>query len=134
MSVKIKRLLAGLIDFYIICLLSSAFVGVLTLGKFNVSLLSVTIYLILTFLFLMFKDFALKNASVGKRLFGLKVVKKDGTKFIFLDVIKRNITIMILLPIEVIFLVVNENRIGDIFAKTLVVGKTKDRKTGDGSL
>ena len=121
MNVNIKRILASIIDFYIICFISSAGIGVLTLGEYSITPFSITIYLILYFSLLLVRDFVFKNASIGKRIFKLEVVKTDGTKLIIADIIKRNIPIIVFLPVELLLLIVNYNRIGDIWAKTSIV-------------
>lgn len=121
MNNKIKRILAAIIDFYSICFLSTAIIGILTLGKFNITPFSMAIFLLLYFLFLLCKDFVFKNASIGKRIFKFKVIKTDGTKLTIADVIKRNIPIIVLLPIEVFLLIIKNRRIGDVWAKTSIV-------------
>lgn len=121
MDDKIKRILAAIIDIYIICFLSSAFIGVFTLGEFNVTPISIIMYLSIYLLLLLFKDFAFKEASIGKRIFKLKVVKTDGTNLMISDVIKRSIPIIIILPVEVLLLIIYNRRIGDIWAKTSIV-------------
>lgn len=62
-----------------------------------------------------------KNTSIGKQIFKLKVAKTDGTNLMIVDVIKRNIPIIILLPVEALLLIINNRRIGDIWAKTSIV-------------
>ncbi|MBQ6262236.1 MAG: RDD family protein [Clostridia bacterium] len=131
MSDKIRRLLAALIDFYIICFISSALVGIITLWKFNVSYFSVITYLIACFLLMLFKDYALKNKSPGKRIFKIKVAKTDGSNPQFWDFFKRSVPAVFLLPVEVLLLIINNRRIGDIWAGTSVV---RDLKTPDGSM
>ncbi len=121
MNDKIKRILAAIIDFYIICFLSSAFICVFTLGEFSITPFSIIVYLTISLLLLLFKDFMFKNASIGKRIFKLKVAKTDGTNLMIVDVIKRNIPIIILLPVEALLLIINNRRIGDIWAKTSIV-------------
>lgn len=121
MNDKIKRILAAIVDFYIICFLSSAFICAFTLGKFSITPFSITIYLILFFVFLLIKDFVFESTSIGKRIFKLKVVKTDGTKLMIVDIIKRNIPIIILFPVEVFLLIINNRRIGDIWAKTSII-------------
>ena len=121
MNDKIKRILAALIDFYIICFLSSAFIGVFTLGEFSITPFSIIVYVTISLLLLLFKDFMFKNTSIGKRIFKLKVAKTDGTNLMIVDVIKRNIPIIILLPLEALLLIINDRRIGDIWAKTSIV-------------
>ena len=73
MNHRIKRLLAALIDYWIICFVSSAFIFIFTLGKSSVTPLSVTIYLLVVFTLLLTKDFAFKNASIGKRIFNSRI-------------------------------------------------------------
>lgn len=123
MNDKTKRILAAIIDFYIICFISTAFIGVLTLGKFGVTPFSITMYLVLYSFLLLMKDFAFKNASIGKRIFKLEVEKTDETKLTIVDIIKRNIPILVLLPVELLLLIVNNRRIGDTWAKTSIVYK-----------
>ncbi len=126
MNEKIKRILAAFIDFYIICFLSSAFIYIFTSGKLNITPFSISIYLISFFLLLLIKDFLFKNASAGKWIFKLKVVKTDRTKLTFVDVIKRNIPVIFLLPLEAILLTINNRRIGDIWAKTEIIKNETD--------
>ena len=121
MNDKIKRILAAIIDFYIICFLSSALICVFTLGEFSITPFSIIVYLTISLLLLLFKDFMFKNTSIGKRIFKLKVAKTDGTNLMIVDVIKRNIPIIILLPVEALLLIINNRRIGDIWAKTSIV-------------
>ena len=121
MNDKIKRILAAIIDFYIICFLSSALICVFTLGEFSITPFFIIVYLTISLLLLLFKDFMFKNTSIGKRIFKLKVAKTDGTNLMIVDVIKRNIPIIILLPVEALLLIINNRRIGDIWAKTAIV-------------
>ena len=121
MNDKIKRILAAIIDFYVICFVSSAFICVFTLGEFSITPFSIIVYLTISLLLLLFKDFMFKNTSIGKRIFKLKVAKTDGTNLMIVDVIKRNIPIIILLPVEALLLIINNRRIGDIWAKTSIV-------------
>lgn len=121
MDIKVKRVVAALIDFYIVCFLSSAFIGIFSFGKFTVTLVSIIMYLIVSFLILLVKDFVFKNASLGKRLFKLKVTKTDETKLTNIDIIKRNLPLLILLPLEILLIIINNRRIGDVWAKTSIV-------------
>lgn len=121
MNDKIKRILAAIIEFYIICFLSSAFICVFTLGEFSITPFFIIVYLTISLLLLLFKDFMFKNTSIGKRIFKLKVAKTDGTNLMIVDVIKRNIPIIFLLPVEALLLIINNRRIGDIWAKTSIV-------------
>ena len=121
MKEKIKRILAGIVDFYLACFFSSAIIGFLTLGKFSVTPFTISIYLILYCLLQLFRDLIFENASIGKRIFKLKVVKIDGTKLTIVDMVKRNMPIIVLVPVEVLLILFDNRRIGDIWAKTLVV-------------
>lgn len=120
MNHKVKRLLAAIIDFCVICFLSSALVCITTWGKMDVTPFSITLYFGSFVLLLLFKDFVFKNASVGKRVFKMKIIKTDETSFTIIDALKRTIPI-ILLPIELLLIMANNQRIGDIWAKTSVV-------------
>ena len=91
-----------------------------TLGDLYVTPYSITIYLFAFFILLLTKDCIFKNASIGKLIFKLKVVKNNGTNLMFLDVVKRNLTLTILLPLELALIVLNDCRIGDIWTKTHV--------------
>ena len=129
MNIKIKRILAAIVDFYVICFLSSVVIFVFTLGRFNVTMFSIMLYLILSFAFLIIKDISFKNASLGKQIFKLKIIKNNGTKLSAVDVIKRNIPLIILMPIEVLMIMANNKRVGDIWAETIV-----EKRQGDGSV
>mgnify|MGYP004509544259 CR=1 FL=1 len=125
MNNKLKRLVAAGIDFYLDCFLSTVCVAILTLGKLDTTPFSVTAYLVLFFGILLTKDYFFKNASIGKLILKLKVVKTDKTKLRFIDVLKRNIPI-ILLPLEIFLILAEDRRLGDIWAKTAVVDKAKE--------
>ena len=84
---------------------------------------------ILFFFFMLIRDFAFKNASIGKKIFRLKVVKIDGTKLTIGDIIKRNLFMIFLTPIEVFSLLINYRRLGDILAKTIVVSSDSSEQT-----
>ena len=123
MTHKSRRIVASIIDFFVIAFLSSSVIGILTLGDFTVSHFSITIYLLLFFLLFLIKDSVFKNASLGKRLCGIQIIKKDGSKLTITDMIKRNIILIILLPLEILLLVLKNNRIGDVYAKTTIIYK-----------
>lgn len=125
---KIKRILAALIDFFIICFLCTMSVGILTLGELTATPLSIVVYTVLYVVFLLTKDLIFKSASIGKRIFKLEVIKIDGTKLRAVDVIKRNVTVIFLLPLEELLIMANDRRIGDIWAKTSVVHNASKRK------
>lgn len=67
----------------------------------------------------MIKDFILKT-SIGKRILKLEIVKIDGTRVTLLDALKRSLPFIFLLPIEVILMIINDRRLGDVWAGTVV--------------
>ncbi len=131
MNDKLKRIVATVIDFYSICLLASIFTGIITKGNVAVTPFSATVYVTAYFLLLLFKDIVFSNASLGKRICNLKVVKTDGTKLTVVDVIKRNLPGTILLPVEILLLLFNNRRLGDAWAKTAVVHSDCNAKEGN---
>ncbi len=121
MTIKIKRIFASVIDFYVACLVGVSLISVVTLGRLNISALSMLVYLLSVFSCIVLKDLVFKNASIGKRIFGIIIIKTNGTPLCFSDLFKRNILIILLMALEVIFLVLNGKRIGDTWSKTTVV-------------
>ncbi len=120
MNYKIKRLVAAIIDFYVICFVSTGFIYILTFGELSVTPGFVAIYLLSFFLLLLTKDLAFRNASIGKRIFKMEVVKTDEKELRIIDIIKRNLSIVVLLPIEILMLIIDGRRLGDIWAKTTI--------------
>ena len=118
---KIKRILSGFVDFYIDCFLGTIVFNFVAFGEKKFTFVSVSIYIISTLAFIVLKDFTFKNASIGKRIFKLEVVKTDGTKLMTVDIIKRNISIIVILPVEIFLIIIDNRRIGDIWAKTSIV-------------
>ena len=123
MQIRVKRILAAVID---LCIIS--FIGVfmhffifygLTDGILKNIL--VVVGTILESLIFLFKDLFFGKRSFGKRFFKLKIVKKDGTKLTALDLIKRNLTFILLPPIEVLLILITGEKLGDTFAKTTVI-------------
>lgn len=121
----IRRIIAGIIDWNIIWLIS--FLPLLfnplennrpSIKDFGTLLL----IFILFFAFSLFKDLTFRNASIGKKLLNIKVVKagtEDNASVS--SMILRNITFLIA-SIEIIVLFVNKKRrLGDLLAKTQVV-------------
>jgi uncharacterized RDD family membrane protein YckC len=62
-----------------------------------------------------------KGRSIGKRLFGLRVIDKNNNNNVpgIIRLMLRNLTILIW-PIELLMLITTKRRIGDIIAKTNV--------------
>ncbi len=119
--IHIKRVLAGLTDFYIVCLLGIGLVWLWGGGKVESSAVTVVLYLTSFFLLILFKDIALRGASLGKRIFKLRVVKVDGSKLRLSDALKRTIPAVFYIPGELYLLLVGDTRQGDRWAKTTVV-------------
>ena len=120
MKINFKRLLASLIDFYSVVFLSSLFILIITLGKMTTSFFTVSLYLLSCFILIIVRDLLFKGASLGKKIFKIKLVKLDGSNFSLMDSLKRTITI-VLFPVELFLLIKNNKRLGDIWAKTTVV-------------
>lgn len=127
MSINLRRILAGIIDFYIICFLTTTLVLIITLGKLNISAISVISFLLFFFFLLLLKDFLFKNASIGKKIFKIAIIKTDGSNLTLSDSLKRTLTLLLLLPIELFLIIKNNKRIGDYCSNVVV-------KTGDGSV
>lgn len=125
MQIQIKRLIAGIIDLYIICFISSFIVLIITLGKMDI-FLSVGTYLITFFVQMVFKDMIFGNASIGKKIIKIKVVTmgQNGNintgKLSALVCLKRAMP-LILLPLELLLIITNNKRMGNMWANTTVV-------------
>ena len=132
-ELKIRRLLAASLDFYM-----SMVVGVhlhhylinwwlfpdydfkLNASDFWAVTLTQIAFMVP---FWIIKDLTFSNASLGKKLFGIKIVytdKKNNGKISFLTHLKRNFPLLVL-PIEFLLIFIFNKRIGDIWAKTDVV-------------
>ena len=124
MSLKVRRLLAALIDFYILCFASTMLVAVVTLGSLDATLLSISVYLISFFLFAIFKDSVFINRSIGKKILHLKVYSEESDgqvkRMKISTQVKRGIT-LILVPLELLLTLINDKRLGDMLAKTEVI-------------
>lgn len=129
----IKRIVAYLIDYIILWILLLLLVGI---GNFITGYLSPTqieifvlvgIYII-TFtipIYIAFKDFLFRNASIGKKIMRIHVVSKTGNQMVLSrQLIARNLFGLFLLPIEFILIVFGQTRMGDYYAKTEVVENT----------
>lgn len=124
MSVKIKRMIAGLIDFYILCFLASIIVYVfLTQEKKEITLSVISVNMVLYCFLLLFKDIIFRNASIGKRFLKIEIVKNDKSKFSFTDSLKRTLPLIFLLPLELLLVVIYNQRLGDIWSKSQIVSK-----------
>lgn len=120
MNINFKRLLAGLIDFYLVVFLSSALILIITLGEMTISVFTVCLYLFTFSILITIKDLLFNGASLGKKILKIRLAKLDGSNFNLIDSFKRTVTI-VLLPIEIFLLIKNNKRLGDVWAKTTVV-------------
>lgn len=123
MGINVKRMIAAIIDFFAIAMAAMIFVGVFTALKIDRTVLGI-VYSAFLALLVLFKDFVFKNASFGKKLLQLKIVKTDGTKPRFIDLLLRTLTLVIF-PVEIILVLVRNKRLGDALAKTAVVEAVK---------
>ena len=127
MDLTIKRLTAGLIDHAVSCYVSVMLVFVITKGTAAVTLVSVTAFLITYLLTIIFRDVVFKNASVGKKIMRLKLVKRNAVNdpygITFKHCLQRGLTFIFLMPVEVILLLYRGVRLGDTLSDTIVVSK-----------
>lgn len=116
-----KRILAFLIDHIIICF-AFALLGVVEMFlKTDIEPFWKMYYIfLLAFMFIYFFKDVLGGQSIGKRLTKIKVVDFNGNKPRVLNLIVRNITILIW-PIEALLVFLGKQRLGDKLAKTKVV-------------
>lgn len=116
---NVKRLLAGYIDYAIAFALLLVFFVCFTDCRPTFGLLLLS-ELVLYVLFI-FRDLMFGNASIGKKICRLQVVSViDEEKAKMSQLILRNITCFIL-PVEVLLILTNNQRLGDMLAKTKVV-------------
>lgn len=126
-KIKIKRFAAAYIDFIAICILSQV-IALIALGIASlffpkdprVDLLIIAICGFMIILYAIVKDLIFKNASIGKKVLQIKVVTLDGKKLGFFKALKRALPLVIF-PLEILFMVTDNTRIGDSWAKTTVV-------------
>lgn len=84
MKIKIKRMVAAYIDIVLAVFISLLLVYILTLGNCNLEsplifqVLSGLLYIIITVLILNRKDLVFKNASIGKKILGIKIVDSQN--------------------------------------------------------
>lgn len=116
-----KRILAILIDYAIVIFVFVLFgAAELFIGSLNEMLALMYYILIIPCIFLLVIKDVVNGRSIGKRLMKLKVVTTSDSKFYAWRLMLRNTT-LIIWPIEIILLLQNKKRLGDIFAKTDVV-------------
>lgn len=129
MSIKATRLLAGLIDHTIIVFLISI-IDSFFYSKVDTEAIFFSIFIresIEYFILCTCKDLIFKNASIGKRVFGLIVIKEDDRYSLQVrDLLIRNVLLLPLLAIEILLIIIDNKRIGDVISKTKVVQKLQE--------
>ena len=126
MSVKWKRIVAGVIDHGIGCFLASGFICIITLGRMQVNYLTLSLFFIIYITYMIYKDKVFKDASLGKKAMKIKIVhvSKNGSqepiKWNFAVDFKRSLPLLIF-HLEIIMIFVDGQRIGDVWAHTAVV-------------
>lgn len=118
--VKTKRLLAAMIDYFIMGMVvlipQFLIIGMetnMTQPLFN-SFFASIILVILS------KDLIFKGASIGKSIFKLEIKNMDGTVPNILILMLRNV-FLILWPVELILVLICNKRIGDMIFNTRVI-------------
>ena len=99
-------------------------VAVVTLGSLDATLVSISVYFISFFLFVIFKDSVFVNQSIGKKILHLKVYSEESESQVkrmkISTQIKRGIT-LIFVPLELLLTLINDKRLGYMLAKTEVI-------------
>ena len=124
-----KRLVAGIIDFLITCVIQAIFMGLFLIKPllnnadniyiFNIMARQLTITYF-SMMYMVIRDI-LGNKSIGKRIFKLKIVNKNnGEEAGFVKRFLRNIT-WLLGPIDIIVFLISKERLGDKIVGTNVV-------------
>ena len=129
-DVRFRRLLADVLDFFLIWLVG-VYASIKILPDFNMYDFSIKDDLIILLgVFLIFltlctlKDCLFRNASIGKKIFGIKIVytnRDNNEKIDFSTHLKRAVVALLLFQIEMVLVIIKNKRIGDIWAKTEVV-------------
>ena len=134
---SLRRMFADILDFFI-CFFLAEFIFIKLelfddLNMYSSSVFELIMFYVVPYLFFFIlfalKDCIFRNASIGKKLFGIKIVytdKENNEKISFITHCKRSIP-LIILPIEAFLLVIwGDKRLGDIWAKTKIIrNKTK---------
>ncbi len=129
-----KRILAFIIDWYIVFFVSIPmfFIGGNLTSEFFLRptltafspygfLLGLAAFAVLPLI----KDLVFKNASIGKKICGLKIVgEKDGAAPKFLSLIIRNLAFYLTFPNAIVFAVTKKS-LGDYIGGTRVVSAKK---------
>lgn len=118
---KVKRIIAFLIDYII--LLFPIYTLLFSMEIiFNCDIIFCHFYLIISIIMflLSLKDLIFKNASIGKKIMGLRIVdNKNNSIPNMYKIIIRNLT-LILWPIDIIGFLFSNKRIGELMTNTKV--------------
>lgn len=125
-----RRVIAYLIDYILlwIIIMLFYFLGSVVLKRLPAET-SEIIFLVLFYLaplfimvYMSFKDFLFRDASIGKKIMQIHVVSiVDNKKTLSKQLILRNLFGVFLLPIEGILVLSGQRRLGDSYANTAVV-------------
>lgn len=123
----ISRIVAYLIDHVVLSIMTVLPLIILIFNenlKDSYLFIVFTIWLLIVMVLFSLKD-SIKGTSLGKWIIGLSVKDESNGMDVpsYTRLILRNLLLMIIWPIELIFLVANKNkqRIGDKLAKTIVI-------------
>jgi len=117
--IKIMRIVAGFIDFFIILFISTMIGYVFSIGQ-DTEIFGICISLTLFFTLFLLKDTVFKNASIGKKIFNISIKSNVSSKINLKSLVIRNIFLLPLLTLEILMILYGNRRIGDILAKTSV--------------
>ncbi|MGH1449064.1 MAG: RDD family protein [Pseudomonadaceae bacterium] len=122
-----KRFSAYLIDVLICWVLVSLLPKVIGLAIESQMMMPSSVPVGLALAYCLFKDSLPNGQSIGKRLLGLAVI--DAVTYQdcrMWQSVLRNLVLMVLLPLEIIFALFCRRRLGDALASTMVI----DAKVG----
>lgn len=126
-NINFKRIIATVIDFYIITFSSSLFITVITIGKLSFNAVTISAYFVVFVLSAIFKDYIFKDASIGKKIMKIRLVSENGEYVTFEMRLLRAVT-LIFVPIELIMIITKNKRLGDYLAHTQVIEKINNFK------
>ena len=126
--IKLRRFLAMYVDFEIIVIIDVSVVQLIMFGYHDSNILmqviSLLLCLIIFFLCIIQKDTIFKNASIGKKIFGLRIFYMNGDipdRKVIVDRIKSSLSV--LFPLQIINILVNNQTDGDKKCNTIVADK-----------
>jgi len=126
-----KRIIAGIIDFFIACQVQAILVGVFLIRPFFIpensgEMFATAIIALLStycaFFYMVVRDIIGKK-SIGKLIMKLKIIdKNDGSEAALSKRLLRNVT-WFLGPLELFVVLIKKERLGDKIAGTQVIVK-----------